>query len=254
MKFISWNVNSLRSCEEKFLVFVSKHKPEVIAIQELRAHEDQISFFLKNISGYNYIFNDSGRPGYGGTALFYKSNLPDTEVSKRTGNEVLDSEGRVISLKIGDLNFLNFYVPNGNSSEDRLKFKLRYYAEMHNYIKELIDTGEKVIVGADLNVAHTPLDVYLKYSNNSGFLPEERSWFGSILELGMFDSFRHFHAEEAGHYSWWSMRDPTRATNKGWRYDYFLVSNNLKENTKAAGIMKDVYGSDHCPIWVEIDV
>lgn len=251
MKLVSWNVNSLRSCEEKFLKFIAEHSPDVIAIQELRAHEDQLSFFLKSIAGYSYVFNDSGRPGYGGTALYYRNSLSVSDVSKRIGHELLDSEGRVISMKIGDVTFLNFYVPNGNSSESRLAFKLRYYAEIYEYIKTLKSKNDKIVIGGDFNVAHTALDLYLKYCNHSGYLPEEKAWFENMLQLGFFDSFRHFYKDERA-YSWWHMRDRTREQNNGWRFDYFLVANSLKEKTKSAGMFKNVYGSDHCPIWVEV--
>jgi exodeoxyribonuclease-3 len=251
MKLYSWNVNSLRSCEDKFLEFLDKYSPDIVAIQELRATEDQISFFLKGVSGYKYLFNDSGRPGYAGTALYYKDSL-GIDPKRALGNTILDGEGRVIYTKIGDIHFFNFYIPNGGSSEDRLKFKLQYYSEVTRQIKDLCKNNEKVIVGGDFNVAHTNADLYLDSCNHSGFLPEEKKWFDEMLNLGFFDSFRHFY-KERGYYTWWHMRDPERERNNGWRFDYFLVSNNLKEQTKSAGILRDVYGSDHCPIWVEIE-
>ena len=252
MKIYSWNVNSLRSCENNFLEFVDRYKPDIVGIQELRANPDQLSFFLKFVDGYRNLFNDSGRPGYGGTAIYYKENLGIQDVSKNTKNEILNSEGRVIILKVNNIYVFNFYTPNGSSSEERLKYKLDYYTEMLKLAKELMKKGEKVVIGGDLNVGHTEKDLYLKYCNSSGFLPEERKWFDEMLDIGFLDSFRMFQ-KEGGYYTWWHLRDPKREKNNGWRFDYFLVSENLKDRVKSAGILKDVYGSDHCPIWVEIE-
>lgn len=252
MKIFSWNVNSLRSCEDKFLNFIDQYNPDIVAIQELRATEDQISFFLKGLSGYKYLFNDSGRAGYGGTALYYKDNL-ELNPSKTVDNEVLDDEGRVIYMKLNDIHIFNFYTPNGNSNDDRFKYKMRYYSEILKQIKSLSDKKEKIIFGGDLNVCHTHNDIYLENSGFSGFLPEERKWFDDMLSLGFFDSFREFHKEK-GYYSWWHMRDPERIKNNGFRYDYWLISDNLKEKVKDAGISREVFGSDHCPVWIEIEV
>jgi exodeoxyribonuclease-3 len=252
MKIYSWNVNSLRSCENSFLNFLKEYSPDIVGIQELRAHPDQLSFFLKFVDGYKAIFNNSGRPGYAGTALYYKDTLDVKEVTDRVGNEILDSEGRIIKIVVEDISVFNFYTPNGASSEERLKFKLQYYDEMLKLSRDLLNRGEKVIVGGDLNVGHTQKDVYLKYCNKSGCLPEERKWFDDMLSLGFIDSFRIFE-KRGGFYTWWNLIDPKREKNNGWRFDYFLVSDNLKDRVKSAGILKDVYGSDHCPICVEID-
>ena len=252
MKIYSWNVNSLRSCENNFLEFLDKYKPDIVGIQELRGHPDQLSFFLKFVDGYKNLFNDSGRPGYAGTALYYKDTLEVKEVTKEVGNEILNTEGRVIKIVVDDIHIFNYYTPNGTSSEERLKFKLQYYDEILKLSEELIRQGKKVVVGGDLNVGHTEKDLYLKYCNHSGFLPEERKWFDDMLDIGFVDSFRMFQ-KEGGYYTWWHLSDPKREKNNGWRFDYFLVSNNLKDRVKSAGILKDTYGSDHCPIWVEID-
>lgn len=251
MKIYSWNVNSLRSCENKFLQFVKDYQPDIVGIQELRANPNQLSFFLRYLDGYTSIFNDSGRPGYAGTAVYYKNPLDIKEVSNTIGNEILETEGRIIKIVIGDITYFNFYTPNGSASDDRLKFKLMYYSEILKLVKPMIKNGEKVIVGGDLNVGHTHDDMYLKDCKASGFLPEERKWFDDILDIGMVDSFRMFQKGN-GYYTWWHMRDPKREKNNGWRFDYFLISDNLKDRVKSAGILKDVYGSDHCPISVEI--
>ncbi len=251
MKIYSWNVNSLRSYEDKYLQFLKDYQPDIVGIQELRATEDQLSFFLKFVDGYSTLFNDSGRPGYAGTAMYYKNTLDVKEITNKVGNEILETEGRVIKIKVRDITIFNFYTPNGNSSESRLKFKLQYYDEILKLVKPMIENGEKVIVGGDLNVGHTHDDMYLKDCKMSGFLPEERRWFDDMLDIGMVDSFRMFQ-KGSGYYSWWHMRDPKREKNNGWRFDYFLVSKNIEKDIKGAGILKEVYGSDHCPIWVEV--
>lgn len=223
-------------------------------LQELRAHPDQLPFFLTNVSGYEAYFNHSGRAGYAGTALYYKTNLEVTDVTNRTGIEMLDAEGRTIAAKLDDIVLLNFYTPNGNSSPDRLAYKLQFYDEAEKYISSLLKKNPRVIIGGDLNVGATEDDVFRPeaYKKHSGFLPEERQWFNNLLACGFVDTFRIF-TQGNGHYTWWHMRDPTRKDNKGWRFDYFLVSKKSKKNVKKAEILRDVYGSDHCPILLEID-
>jgi len=251
----SWNVNSLRSSEKQFLSFLKDYNPDVVMIQELRAHPDQLPFFLKSVAGYTPFYNDSGRPGYAGTALYYKSNLGITDVIKITGNGVLDTEGRTIVAKYNHTYIVNFYTPSGNSSPERLKFKLAFYNEMLVYLRSLLNEGNSVIVGGDLNVAATEKDLFDPISNvnMSAYLPEERKWFADLLKLGFQDTFRLFESD-GGHYTWWHMRDPKRKRNKGWRFDYFLVSQELETKVKRAEILRTVFGSDHCPILLELDL
>lgn len=255
MKLISWNVNGLRSAEKHFLKFISEESPDILMLQELRAHPDQLQFFLKFIPGYKVEFNPSERRGYSGTALYYKEEIPFDEVTSRTGNRILDSEGRTIVCTLGNLIIINFYTPNGTSSEERLKFKLKFYDAITDYLRELLKKKHSVIVGGDINVAHTELDLYApkENKNRSGFLPVERDWFSDLLKLGFLDTFRMFE-KSGGHYTWWHMRDPKRKKNRGWRFDYFLVSKDLKRKVKDAKILRDVLGSDHCPILLEVNV
>ncbi|HVX92796.1 MAG TPA: exodeoxyribonuclease III [Candidatus Dojkabacteria bacterium] len=252
MKIYSWNVNSLRNCENKFLEFLDKYQPDIVGLQELRAHPDQLSFFLKSVSSYEALFNDSGRPGYGGTALYYKSDIGVENISKSVNNKALDDEGRVIFLKVNDIYVFNFYTPNGNMNETRFLYKQNYYNEILKLAKKLRKENKKVIIIGDLNVAHTQDDVFFKNPRTSGFMPQEREWFSNMLKTGYVDTFRMFN-KEIGNYSWWNLRDPLRSLNQGWRFDYILVSDNLKDNVKAAGISREVFGSDHCPVWVELE-
>jgi exodeoxyribonuclease-3 len=221
-------------------------------LQEIRANSDQISMFLKSINNYSYLFNDSGKPGYSGTGLYYLNNINIKISSRGTISPILEQEGRVIEFQNEGIFYLNVYTPNGNSSEERLNFKLRFYKELQEKAVSMYKAGKKVIIGGDFNVAHTPKDLYApKTSNNSGYLECERNWFTEFLREDFIDSFR-MNNKEGGNYTWWHMKDPTRKKNKGWRYDYFLVSKNLGENVKDAQILKDVFGSDHCPIMLEI--
>ncbi len=249
-------MNGLRSAEEQFLSFLKNEKPDVVLLQEIRSEEQQLSFFLRLIPDYATFFNPSGRPGYGGTAIYYKKGCGIKDVSNSVNNSLLDSEGRTIMSDLGGINgikLLNFYTPNGNRNEERLRYKLKFYSEVLKLVSDLENTP--VILGGDLNVAHTELDLYSPKSNknHSGFLPEERKWFSELLKLGFSDTFRLFE-KEGGHYTWWHMGDPKREKNRGWRFDYFLVSKNLETRVKKAPILRDVYGSDHCPILLEIDI
>ena len=252
MKIISWNVNGLRSAEKHFLRFVENEEPDLLLLQEIRAHPDQLSFFLKLVPHYQVEFNDSGRPGYGGTAVYYRERLSLDKLSKSLGDKILDFEGRSILCQLKALSIFNFYVPNGSSSQERLNYKISFYQSMKDYLGDLLKKNEPIIIGGDLNVAHTELDLYAPKTNrSSGFLPEERKWFSDFLAMGFVDTFRMFE-KGGGHYTWWHLRDPKREENRGWRYDYFLVSKSLRNKVRKSEILKDVFGSDHCPILLEI--
>ncbi|HUW24490.1 MAG TPA: exodeoxyribonuclease III [Patescibacteria group bacterium] len=254
MKLVSWNVNSLRSAEEKFLQFLNSEQPEVVMLQEVRAHPDQLSLFLKFVPGYEAIFNHSGRPGYGGTAIYYRRQLPFSQITTKVGNEVLDTEGRAIYGLLANWHLFNFYVPNGSGGGKRLKYKHQFLQQIGDFIQKLLSAKQSVVIGADMNVAHTELDLYSPKTNlqSSGFLLEARKIFDQLLAIGLTDTFRLFE-KGGGHDTWWSLRDPKRLQDKGWRYDYFLISSNLKDKVKKSVILKNVFGSDHCPIMLEIE-
>lgn len=252
MKIYSWNVNGIRSAESELIAFIDEVQPDILLLQELRAHPGQISFFLKMIPGYRHYFNDSGKPGYAGTGLYYQKGLELENISSQTSNDILSQEGRIIRFNCQDMTIVNIYTPNGNSNQERLKFKLKYYRALKDLAVSSYQKGKKVLIGGDFNVAHTPKDLFAaKTSYNSGYLPAEREWFSSLLESGFVDSFRLFN-QKPGNYTWWHMRDPTREENKGWRFDYFLASQNLKDEIKDATILNNVFGSDHCPIMIEV--
>lgn len=255
MKIISWNINGIRSAEEQFLRFLTEYQPDMVFIQELRAHADQLSFFLKNPKGYSSFFNPSPRAGYAGTALYFRNELSDKLHIETTNDSILVEENRIIEIKYMDFTIINVYIPNGNSSGERLKYKTAYLKELIKYTSKFTKQGEKVILGGDINIAHTEKDLYNPaYSQKfSGFLPEERELFDDILKLGFIDTFRYFH-KEGGLYTWWHMRDKERKMNKGWRFDYFFVTKDIIQKVIKSSILKDVFGSDHCPIFLDIKI
>lgn len=233
------------------LKFLNEFQPDILFLQEIRANINQISFFLRNVVGYDSLFNDSGKAGYGGTGIYWKTKLnlnPCIEI----GNDLLEQEGRCIKVQVEDLNMINVYVPNGNSSDERLDYKFRFLSELGAYMANTSKNNCKLVVGGDFNIAHKDIDTFAyKSAKLSGFLPGERKWMDDVLNLGFTDTFRIFNKED-GNYTWWHMKDRTRQKNKGWRYDYFLVSNNLKNKVKKAEIRREVFGSDHCPIYLKL--
>ena len=252
MKIISWNLNGIRSAEKEFLGFLSEFSPDIVLLQEVRAHPDQLSFFLKQQKNYKIFWNPAERLGYSGTAVYIKDAIKLKNTKIGMDEEKFSVEGRTITLELQNYYVINTYTPNGGSGKDRLKYKLDYYEKLRKFTKKLM-RKKPVVVGGDLNVAHTEKDVFApeRYKNFSAFLPEERKWFGDVLALGLVDSFREFE-KDGENYSWWHMKDPKRIQNRGWRFDYFLVDKRLKDQLQNAFIMKEVFGSDHCPVGVDL--
>jgi exodeoxyribonuclease-3 len=255
MKIYSWNVNSLRNAEESVLALLAQHQPDILFIQELRAHPDQLSFFLKFVDGYEAVFNDSGKPGYAGTAAYYKMELQPDKITTETKFDVLNNEGRTIVIQKGNNVFVNWYIPNGNASQERLDYKMNFHDAITLFCKQAVEKGFNVIAGGDFNVCHTEDDVYApdQFKNQSCFLPMERKWMTDFIRKGFVDTFREFN-KDPENYSWWNLRDPKRFENKGLRLDYLFVNESFKDNVKNSAIHKDIFGSDHCPISVEIDL
>jgi len=252
MKIYSWNVNSLRNAETHFLEFMTKYKPDIIFLQEIRAREDQLSFFLKLIDGYNVLFNPAERPGYSGTAVYYKNSLELSNLSTKSDYKYIDIEGRFITCTVNGIQLNNFYIPNGNSNQDRLDLKLAYHKSILQMAKDNLKNKVPTIFTGDFNVAHTEKDLFNPNGSNfSGFLKEERNWFDNLLSLGYLDSFRKFNQQD-GYYTWWNLGDKTRKMNRGWRFDYFIASKDLNKKIINSNILKNVFGSDHCPVMCEL--
>ncbi|AFA47640.1 exodeoxyribonuclease III [Acetobacterium woodii] len=248
MKIISWNVNGIRAAEKKgFLTFIEEVSPDLLCIQETKAHDHQLEASLLDIPGYFAYFHSGEKKGYSGTAVYYKQE----PLAIRTGlsDATFNNEGRTIIMEYPDFILYNVYFPNGQKDDERLNFKMAFNQCLQNDIQKLLDAKKNVIVCGDINIAHQEIDLKNPKENSkrSGFLPEERAWIDDFLSIGMVDSWRVQHPEEVK-YSWWSYRFNARAHNAGWRIDSFFVSEPFMSRVDCTDILNDVLGSDHCPI------
>ena len=249
MKLISWNVNGIRACVTKgFETYFKEADADIFCIQESKMQEGQLQLELP---GYYQYWNYAERKGYSGTAIFTKKE--PISVSYGMGIEEHDQEGRMITLEFDDFYFICVYVPNSQEGLKRLDYRMKWEDDFRSYILEL-DKKKPVIVCGDMNVAHKEIDLKNPSSNhkNPGFTDDEREKMGILLDSGFVDSFRYMYPDKTEAYSWWSYRFNSRARNAGWRIDYFLVSEKLKDKIVDASIHSEVMGSDHCPIELEI--
>ncbi len=249
MKFISWNVNGLRACVGKgFTEFLLSEDADLFCVQETKLQEGQIALELP---GYHQYWNYAEKKGYSGTAIFTKKE--PLCVSYGIGIPQHDHEGRVITLEYPEYYFITVYTPNSQNELARLDYRMQWEDDFLSYLQKL-EEKKPVIFCGDLNVAHREIDLKNPKTNrrNAGFTDEERAKFTTLTEAGFIDTFRHFYPDLEGAYSWWSYRFNARAKNAGWRIDYFLVSQCLKEKLQDAVIYKDIMGSDHCPIGLSI--
>lgn len=249
MKLISWNVNGLRACVGKgFFSFMEAEQPDMLCLQETKLQPEQ----APQIEGYYEYWNSAEKKGYSGVALFSKTE-PEA-VSYGLGIDEHDHEGRVISADYGAFYLVTVYTPNSQDELKRLDYRMRWEDDFRAYLQKL-DAEKPVIVCGDMNVAHQEIDLKNPKTNrrNAGFTDEERAKMTELLSAGFTDTFRHFYPELTGAYSWWSYRFKAREKNAGWRIDYFLVSNRLIGRVKAARILSDVFGSDHCPVLIELE-
>ncbi len=249
-KLLSWNVNGIRAIKGKgFLDWFYKESPDIICLQETKAHLDQLDADLKEPAGYHTCWNYPERKGYSGVAVFTKERPLDVRYD--FGDSGLDLEGRVIVAEYPEFTLFDIYFPNGKSGPERLNYKMNFYETFLRYADSLKDAGKKLIICGDVNTAHNEIDLARPKENSkiSGFLPEERAWMDRFFDHGYVDTFRHFN-KEPEHYTWWDMKSGARARNVGWRLDYFFVSENLLPSVKRAFIMPEVMGSDHCPVGI----
>lgn len=250
-KMISWNVNGLRACIGKgFVDFVLKEDADIFCIQESKLQEGQIELVLP---GYHQYWNYAEKKGYSGTAVFTREE--PLSVSYGIGIEKHDHEGRVITLEYPAYYLVTVYTPNSQEELKRLGYRMEWEDDFLAYLKKL-EAHKPVIFCGDLNVAHQEIDLKNPKTNrqNAGFTDEEREKFSALLAAGFLDTFRYFYPSLEGAYSWWSYRFHAREKNAGWRIDYFLVSDSLKNALSDALIYSDVPGSDHCPIGLMIDL
>lgn len=249
MKFISWNVNGIRACVQKgFLDFFQEADADIFCIQETKMQEGQLDLELP---GYHQYWNYAVRKGYSGTAIFTKRE--PISVQYGIGIEEHDQEGRVITLEFEDFYFVTVYTPNSQSELARLDYRMQWETDFLAYLKRLEEKKPVVFCG-DLNVAAEEIDLKNPKTSrkNAGFTDEERDKFRTLKAAGFIDTFRYFYPDQEGIYSWWSYRFSARKKNAGWRIDYFVVSEALKDRLEDAKILTEVMGSDHCP--VELDM
>ena len=249
MKLISWNVNGIRACltkgfEERF----QELDADIFCLQETKCQQGQVKL---DLPGYYQYWNYANRKGYSGTAVFTKKE--PLSVFYGMGIEEHDKEGRVITLEFDDFYMVTVYTPNSQSELRRLEYRMQWEKDFLSYLLNLQEK-KPVIVCGDLNVAHKDIDLKNPKTNrnNPGFTDEERACFSTMMESGFVDTFRHFYPELEGAYSWWSYRFKAREKNAGWRIDYFCVSKELEKKLISAKIHTEVFGSDHCPVEVQI--
>ncbi len=253
MKLISFNVNGIRAIEKKgFFEWMQKESPDVLCLQETKAHPDQLAENIIKPAGYHSFWSAAEKKGYSGVAIYTK--IKPLSVTEGLGVAEFDSEGRTLMADYGDFILFNIYYPNGGAGNKRVPFKMSFYDAFLKKVEKLRKAGKGIIITGDVNTAHTEIDLARPKQNekNTGFLPEEREWMTKFVSCGYVDTFRHF-VKEGGHYSWWDYKTGARARDVGWRIDYFFVSQNLLPRLKKAFILKEVMGSDHCPVGIEIN-
>ncbi len=252
MQLISWNVNGIRAAYRKgFLDWFYRQNPDILCVQETKAHQEQLPDELLNIPGYQSIFLSAERKGYSGVAIY--SKIKPISIQTGLGIEKFDHEGRTIIADYGEFVLLNIYFPNGQMNDERLQFKMDFYDAFLDLVDKMDREGRNVIVCGDVNTAHKAIDLARPKENEnvSGFLPMEREWMDKFVSHGWVDTFRMFHPEP-DHYSWWSVRTRARERNIGWRIDYFFVNERFKDRVTGGFILPEVEGSDHCPIGIEL--
>ncbi len=253
MRIISYNVNGIRAAITKgFLNWIQQANPDVICLQEIKATPDQIPLIDVELSGfpYHYWF-PAQKKGYSGVAILCKTK--PNNVVFGTGIDHMDFEGRNLRVDFDDFSVMSLYLPSGTNS-DRLDHKFKYMDDFQHYVDELIKQVPNIIICGDYNICHEAIDIHDPIRNKtvSGFLPEERAWLDKFMKRGFIDTFRVFN-KEPNNYSWWSYRANARVNNKGWRIDYCLASEPLKNRVTRAVILPEAKHSDHCPVLVEID-
>ncbi len=254
MKIISYNVNGIRAALKKdFITWLKAADPDVLCLQEIKAQEEQLDVSIFHEAGYPYCYWYSAhKKGYSGVAILSKTKPNHVEYG--TGIEHMDFEGRNIRADFDEVSVMSMYLPSGTNSM-RLEYKFQYMDEILNYSIKLRESIPNLIICGDYNICHEPIDIHdpVRLKNTSGFLPEEREWLTKFIASGFVDSFRLLN-DQPHQYSWWSYRANARANNKGWRIDYNMVTENLKEKISRATILPEAKHSDHCPIVVELSL
>lgn len=253
IRIVSYNVNGIRAAVKKGLVDWLREKPaDLFCVQETKAQPDQIDGDFESL-GYRIYAHSAEKKGYSGVATF--SKIEPDQVIEGCGMEKYDREGRILRTDFGDWTLLNCYFPSGTTGDVRQAFKMEFLDDFFNWIDELRKERPRLVVLGDYNIAHTEMDIHdpVRNKTTSGFLPEERAWMSKWFDNGFVDTFRCLNPEKV-EYSWWTYRANARANNKGWRIDYQSVSENLRDRLRKAGHCPDAKHSDHCPVFLEIDL
>ncbi len=253
MKIITYNVNGIRAAIQKgFFDWMNEAGPDVLLLQETKAQPDQIPVLDFEMMGYRTFWHSAQKKGYSGVAILTRIE-PDRVVTGM-GIKAYDDEGRFLRADFGDLSVVSVYHPSGSSGDHRQDFKMKWLTDFQNYVDELKKERPYLVISGDYNICHQPVDIHDSVGNarNSGFLPEEREWMTGFLNSGFIDTFRHFN-KEPHNYTWWSYRVDARSRNLGWRIDYHMVTENLKDRLLNASIMSEAVHSDHCPAVLEIN-
>jgi len=253
MKIISWNVNGIRAVAKKdFFKDLEQMDPDILCLQETKAQDDQVAEVLTSLENYEAYSNSAEKKGYSGTAIL--TRLKPLRISRDIGLAEFDQEGRVLCLEFQDFFLVNVYVPNSGNELKRLDYRQEWDLAFFNYLKKLEET--KPVIGCgDFNIAHRDIDLARpkpNYNKSAGYMQEEIDGMDRYTGGGFVDTFRHFHPDTEGAYSWWSYRAGARGNNVGWRIDYFLVSTSYLSFVKSASILNEVLGSDHCPVQIEL--
>lgn len=255
MILISWNVNGLRAVHRKgdWDVFQKKQPYDILCLQEIKAEKEQLPADLQDLDGHHGFFASSKvKKGYSGVAIYTKEE--PLEVNPGMGIKEFDDEGRLLEAHFKDFVLLNVYFPNGGGGEERLTYKLDFYDAFLEHIEKLRSSGKRIIFCGDVNTAHEEIDLARPKANekNTGFLPEERAWIDEVETLGYIDTFRFKNPDKKDAYSYWDMKTAARERNVGWRIDYFFTDPSFQKNIQKADILSQYYGSDHCPIVLEL--
>ncbi len=253
MKILTYNVNGIRSAISKgFVEWLRATNADMVCLQEVKAEKENIDASVFEELGYQIYWHSAEKKGYSGVAILTKVTPKHVEVGM--GMEIYDREGRVLRTDFEDFSLMSVYMPSGSSGDVRQEFKMQWLADFELYIKELRKTVPNLIISGDYNICHQAIDIHNPKSNvnSSGFLPEERDWMEQFLQSGFVDSFRHFN-KEPHHYSWWSFRAGSRDKNLGWRIDYHLATETLRDRLTRSVILPEAKHSDHCPVLVEME-
>ncbi|MEQ8672548.1 MAG: exodeoxyribonuclease III [Aggregatilineales bacterium] len=254
MKLYSWNVNGIRAAQKKgFVEWLHQVQPDVMGVQETKAHPEQLDGELAAPAGYFTYWASAEKKGYSGVGLFSKVEPNDVKIG--LGLPEYDSEGRTIVAEYDDFVFITAYFPNGSRDHSRVPYKMAYKAAFLDYCNGLVKAGKPVIFCGDVNTAHQEIDLARPKQNikTTGFMPEERAWIDEVVKTGYVDIFRDLNPDLEGAYNWWSNRSGARENNVGWRIDYFFISPDLRDKVVTAELHPDIMGSDHCPISLTLD-